>query len=228
MMVKRILAIDATTEACSVALYCDGNVDQIFELAPRRHTELILPMVQTILANSGTSMNQLDAIAVDQGPGSFTGVRITAGVAQGLAFAVEKPLIPISSLAAMAYAAHQELGTSSILATIDARMSEIYWGLYSCSVDSVKLQGEEKVDNIAQIVNRVEHECVAVGTGIQTYLSDIETMPYIQVDLRESLLYPKAESIAMLASRTTESTDWITPEKIEPVYLRNNIAQTIK
>jgi tRNA threonylcarbamoyladenosine biosynthesis protein TsaB len=228
MNLKRILAIDATTEACSVALFCDGEVDQLFELAPRRHTELILPMVRNLLANAGISMNQLDAIAVDQGPGSFTGVRIGVGVAQGLAFALDKPLIPVSSLAAMAYAAYQELGVPSILSTIDARMSEIYWGLFHCSVDSVNLQGEESVNNVNQLIEVTEKECLAVGTGIQTYMSEIDTTSYIRIDVRESLLYPTAKSIAVLASRTTESIDWITPDSIEPVYLRNNIAQTVK
>ena len=224
---KCILAIDATTEACSVALLYDGVVTQNFELAPRRHTELILPMVDHLLKNAGVKMNQLDAIAVDQGPGSFTGVRISAGVAQGLAFAIDKPLIPVSSLAALAYAAHLELGTADILATIDARMNEIYWGFYRCNVDSVKLQGEESVDNITDLIERTENECVAVGTGIQSYISGIELNSLIHVDLRESLLYPKAESIVALASRTSESTDWISPDKLEPVYLRNNIARAV-
>ena len=222
---KRILSIDATTEACSVALLLDGEVKQRFEVAPRRHTELILPMVRDLLLDAGIQLTELDAIAVDQGPGSFTGVRVSTGVAQGLAFAADRPLIPVSSLAALAYAAHQELGQSTILASIDARMKEIYWGLYYCGDDKVRLQGREQVSSVESMSDRTKEVCVATGTGALAYQPELEHSSFISIDVRESLLYPKAESIAILASRTTETTDWITADSIEPVYLRNNVAQ---
>jgi len=223
--VRKILAIDATTEACSAALLLDGDIKQRFEIAPRRHTELILPMVRELLADAGIQTNQLDAIAVDQGPGSFTGVRVSTGVAQGLAFAANRPIIPVSSLAALAYAAHQELGGSYILASIDARMKELYWGMYHCSDTEIRLLGQERVSSLMELVANTNKQCSAVGTGTLVFQSEMENNSDITVETREELLYPTAGSIAILASRMDETSDWIAADAIEPVYLRNNVAQ---
>lgn len=222
---KRILAIDATTEACSAALFFDGEINQRFEVAPRRHTELILPMVRDLLSEAGIQLNQLDTIAVDQGPGSFTGVRVSTGVAQGLAFAAEIPVIPVSSLAAMAYAAHQELEQSTVLASIDARMKEVYWGLFSCREKHVSLIEAERVSSIKELSDTIREDCIAVGTGTQAYQSELEEHSCITVNTNDNLLYPKAESIAILASQMNVAIDGIMPDAVEPVYLRNNVAR---
>ena len=104
-MSTRILAIDTATEACSVALLNDESTDALFELCPREHTQRILPMVQQVLANNQLNLNQLDALAFGRGPGSFTGVRIGIGIAQGLALGAELPMIGVSTLATMAQGA---------------------------------------------------------------------------------------------------------------------------
>lgn len=101
----RILAIDTATEACSVALWNDGTVNAHFELCPREHTQRILPMVQDILTTSGTSLTDINALAYGRGPGSFTGVRIGIGIAQGLALGAELPMIGVSTLMTMAQGA---------------------------------------------------------------------------------------------------------------------------
>lgn len=127
-MSTRILAIDTATEACSVALWNNGEKHALFEICPREHTQRILPMVQQVLAESGVTLNQLDALAFGRGPGSFTGVRIGIGIAQGLAMGAELPMIGVSTLATMAQGAFRVTGATQVLAAIDARMGEVYWG----------------------------------------------------------------------------------------------------
>ena len=105
----KLLALDTATEACSAAVWVDGAVLERYELAPRRHAALILPMIEAVLAEAGLSPPQLDAIAFGRGPGAFTGVRIAVGIVQGIAFAADLPVIPISTLAALALGAEQEL-----------------------------------------------------------------------------------------------------------------------
>lgn len=120
----RILAIDTATEACSAALWNDGTLSAHFEICPREHTQRILPLVQEVLAESGTTLTELDALAFGRGPGSFTGVRIGIGIAQGLALGSELPMIGVSTLATMAQGAWRKTGATRVLAAIDARMGK--------------------------------------------------------------------------------------------------------
>src|SRR5258707_1196536 len=119
----KLLALETSTEACSVALSLDGAVVERFELG-QRHGERLLPMVQEILSESGVALTQLDALAFGRGPGSFTSLRIGAGVTQGLAFGADLPVVPVSSLAVLA----QGENAAKILAAFDARMRQVYWG----------------------------------------------------------------------------------------------------
>ena len=120
----KLLAFETATEACSVALWIDGDVRERFELAPRRHAELSLPWAEQLLAEAGIAKSQLDAIAVGRGPGAFTGVRLAIAIAQGIALALDRPVVPVSTLAALAMQSPGE----RILAAIDARMGEVYLG----------------------------------------------------------------------------------------------------
>ena len=130
----KILAIDTATEACSVALNLHGAVTQRFEIAPNGHSKLVLDMAESLLKQCGLDLQQLDALAVDVGPGSFTGLRIGIGVAQGLAYGAGRKVIPVGSLDALAhgvfYEASHEASQATVLAAIDARMGQIYYGLY--------------------------------------------------------------------------------------------------
>ena len=122
-----LLALDTSTEACSVALLYNGEKTSLNELAQRTHAKRILPMVDEILTDSGLKLNQLDALAFGRGPGSFTGVRVGAAIAQGLALGADLPVIPISNLTAMAQAAFELYQAENVAAAIDARMNEVYF-----------------------------------------------------------------------------------------------------
>ena len=124
------LAIDASTEACSVAVQYNGKVYSEYELCPQSHSLRLLPMVDAILKQAGCKLKDLDGLIYGQGPGSFTGVRIGIGVAQGLAFSAELPVVGVSTMQAMAQQAYQLNQSTSVLVAIDARMSEVYNGYY--------------------------------------------------------------------------------------------------
>ncbi|MEA3638973.1 MAG: tRNA (adenosine(37)-N6)-threonylcarbamoyltransferase complex dimerization subunit type 1 TsaB [Lamprobacter sp.] len=126
----KILAFDTSGDCCSAALLIGDRLEQCREQAPRRHADLILGMLDALLRGASLTPKQLDAIAYGRGPGSFTGVRIAAAVAQGLAFGAERPVISVSTLAAVARAAFRESGQRQIACALDARMGEVYWGCY--------------------------------------------------------------------------------------------------
>ncbi len=126
----KILAIDTATEACSVALNLRGEITRRFEIAPNGHSKLVLGMAESLLQQSGLDLAQLDALAVDVGPGSFTGVRIGIGVAQGLAYGSGRKVMAVGSLETLAFGIAGEAGYETVLAAIDARMGQVYYGLY--------------------------------------------------------------------------------------------------
>ncbi len=137
----KLLAIDTSTDACSAALWLNGEVRQRYQVAPREHGQLILPMIESLLAEAGLALTQLDTLAFGRGPGGFTGVRIANSVIQGLAFGADLPVVPISSLAALAQGAYTEMGTPQILAAIDARIGEVYWGAYRAAQGCASVAG---------------------------------------------------------------------------------------
>jgi len=151
-----ILAIETATEACSAALAIGKKITTRFTLAPREHTKLILTMMDEVLEEADVKLTQVDAIAFSRGPGAFTGVRIAAAVAHGVALSMDKKILPISTLAAIAQQMQQEQGAEHCLAAIDARMGEVYWGRYSVEKGFMTLQGEETVTkpvNLLETIN---------------------------------------------------------------------------
>ena len=125
-----LLALDTATEACSAALLHEGRLLQRFEVIPRMHAQRLLPMLEELLAESGLPLSAVDCLVFGRGPGAFTGVRIATGLAQGLAFSIQRPVIAISDLAALAQQAWRVYGAERVAAAIDARMDEVYWGCY--------------------------------------------------------------------------------------------------
>lgn len=224
-MSTRILAIDTATEACSVALWNNGEKHALFEICPREHTQRILPMVQQILAESGVSLNQLDALAFGRGPGSFTGVRIGIGIAQGLAMGADLPMIGVSTLATMAQGAFRQMGATQVLAAIDARMGEVYWGQYQRQNDGVWVgETTEAVftpERAQQNVMALAGEWASVGTGWGTYPDMAAATPIMLVDGQITL--PQAEDMLPLALVDFALGKMTAVENAQPTYLRNEV-----
>ena len=222
----RILAIDTATEACSAALWNDGNTCAHFELCPREHTQRILPIVQDILTQGGVSLTDLDALAFGRGPGSFTGVRIGIGIAQGLALGAELPMIGVSTLATMAQGAWRKQGASRVLAAIDARMGEVYWAEYQRDAQGV-WHGEatEAVltpEAVQQRLSELEGEWATVGTGWAAW-PDMTQGANVTLSDGDVLL-PEAEDMLPIACQLLEQGKTVAVDKAEPVYLRNEVA----
>ncbi len=216
----RILAIDTATEACSAALWQDGELLSRYQVAPRGHTDLILPMVAELLAEAELSLGQLDALAFGRGPGSFTGVRITLGIAQGLAFGADLPLLGVSNLQALAQGAHRACGGERVLAAIDARMGEIYVGGYRLEQGLMVGTDEEQVLAPAQfLATASDHWQWGVGTGFVTYA---ELMA--RVDGRcESVPFPEARDLLPQAAHLWHQGLGVSAADARPVYLRDKV-----
>lgn len=228
-MSLKLLALDTSTEACSAALYIDGEITQQYKVAPREHTHLILGMIESLLQDAGLKSSELDVLAFGRGPGSFMGVRVAAGVVQGIAFAHSLPVVPVSTLAAIASVAMEQTGQKQVLAAIDARMSEVYWCAYTQNADGkIMLQGEECVVAPVKAPIPDEGDWVAAGTGWGSYGEVLK--PMLADRCIESLdeCFPSAEAIAKLAIIAYENGETVSAAQAVPVYLRDNVASKPK
>lgn len=216
----KLLALDTATEACSAAVWLDGAVLERYELAPRRHAALILPMIKAVLAEAGLSATQLDAIAFGCGPGAFTGVRIAVGIAQGIAFAADLPVAPVSTLATLALGAARETGYSQIAAALDARMGEVYWGTYAVVGDEVELLAEERVCPPEAVIASAG-KWFGVGSGWAVYAATLAQR--LKLNGWQGDRYPRASDTARLAADPSRRRHWVSADLALPVYLRNEI-----
>lgn len=219
----KLLAIETATEACSIAVFADGEIIERFEIAPRRHTELALPWAEALLAEAGIAKSQLDAIAVGRGPGAFTGVRLAIALAQGIALALDRPLLPVSTLAALAMQASGD----SILAAIDARMGEIYVASFQRDGEGVVATSDEKVIAPAGCAAPDGGGWHGVGTGFSAAEGVLATRLQAQLAVLDATALPHAADVARLGALAFARGETIAPERIEPAYLRNNVALTI-
>jgi tRNA threonylcarbamoyladenosine biosynthesis protein TsaB len=219
-----ILALDTSTDACSVALNIDGTVHALFEIASKSHTQRLLPMVDEILAGAQLSLHDVDAIAFGRGPGSFTGLRICAGIVQGLAFGASLPVIPVSTLQAMALYQFRQThtNTSHVLASLDARMDEIYWGVFAedsdglCSV--VEPERVMKPEDVVATLGK-QPDLVGVGSGWNyAALNEIEPQNIFPD------IHPRAEEIALLAARDFARGNVVDALGAQPIYLRDTVS----
>lgn len=217
-----LLALDTATEACSVALLHNGQVFSRYAVIPRLHAQRILPMISEVLAEAGISKTAVTAIAFGCGPGAFTGLRIAVGVVQGLAFALQIPVLPVSNLAAIAQRACREHGAKQVAVAIDARMDEVYWGCYSLIDGEVRLQGSEAVlpPERAELARTAQGEWFAAGTGWHAYAERI-TVPVYASDAQ---LLPHAEDILTLAQGMWQRGEAISAQDAQPIYLRDQVA----
>ena len=221
----KILALDASTDACSVALYIDGAATHIFELAAKSHTQRLLPMVDEILRAANCSLQDLNAIAYGRGPGSFTGLRICMGVVQGLAFGANLPVIPISTLQAMAQGFLVDNPNTSLplLVALDARMDEIYWGLFNADNIPTTLSGEfvmKPADVCAQeIITDLSQQFIAIGPG--WHYADLQKI--IPAQLIQNV-HPNAKDVLTLAIDAFQRGQAISILDAQPVYLRDSVS----
>ncbi|KIQ06564.1 MULTISPECIES: tRNA (adenosine(37)-N6)-threonylcarbamoyltransferase complex dimerization subunit type 1 TsaB [Pseudomonas] len=217
-----LLALDTATEACSVALLHDGRVTSHYEVIPRMHAQRLLPMIKALLGEQGVALSALDAIAFGRGPGAFTGVRIAIGVVQGLAFALDRPVLPVSNLAVLAQRALREHGASQVAAAIDARMDEVYWGCYRAEQGEMRLVGHEAVlaPEQALLPSEAAGEWFGAGTGWGTFAPRIAA----QVAARDDDMLPHAEDLLSLARFAWARGEAVVADQAQPIYLRDKVA----
>lgn len=226
---SKILALDTSTQACSIALWLDGEVREDYRDIPRQHTQLLLPMVQQLLADAGLSLQQLDGLAFGRGPGSFTGLRICCGVTQGLALGADLPVAPVSTLAALALQGRDEFQTEQVLASLDARMDEVYWGAYQFEPGQalpVLLDGERvcRPEAVTLPPGVMVEQALGFGSGWQfceQFAPEVRAaVRHIEVD-RE----PRAGAIVRLGAAMIELGQGVAAEQALPVYLRDDVAK---
>lgn len=216
----QIIALDTSTDACSVALQTADETLVRFEVAPRKHTKLLLPMVESLLQEARVKVSDLDMIAFGRGPGSFAGIRIATGAAQGLALAYETPVFGVSTLEAIALRALESYPDAQyILAALDARMDELYWCCYQVEAGAVVAMQEERVSAPSDVQLPHTTSWVLAGSGA----SYLESLPDIAPHAvqSDSEIYPEARIMLKLAQRAYDAGTLFKPEEAQPVYLRD-------
>jgi tRNA threonylcarbamoyladenosine biosynthesis protein TsaB len=255
----KILAIETASEACSATLLISdandiNNINNIsksnkndkvyeqIELTPRQHAKKILSMLDTVLKDGGLELDEVDAIAFGRGPGAFTGLRIATGIAQGVSLSIDKPVVPVSTLAALALEGvfqseakneTEEHKNTIFAAALDARMGEVYWGLFKLNEGNIELLGEEQVSkpeimlqSILKTADTIENcQILAIGAGWDAYqealfkLDKPKNLDYIEN------IFPTASSIAKLALPLFKNGETVVSEDAQPVYIRNDVAK---
>jgi tRNA threonylcarbamoyladenosine biosynthesis protein TsaB len=224
----KILSVDTATEACSAALLVDGEVLERFRIAPRQHTRLILPMVDSLLDEAGVRLQDLDTLALGRGPGSFTGLRIAAGIVQGLALGADLPVVTVSSLAAMAHGYVGPSDISTVCTALDARMGEVYWGIYQKdSGGLVHPVGHEAVIAAEKVSVPLAPDvrCAGVGSGWYRYRELLTDCLGSRIRHVDADRYPSAASVAILGCNGYLNGEGCAPEDALPVYLRDKVAR---
>ncbi len=222
-----ILAIETSTDACSVALYSGGETREIFEIIPRQHSQRLFPMLRELLPNGNLVEQKIDAIAYACGPGSFTGLRIAASAVQGLAFANGLPAIAVSTLACQAQAALR-LGDAdsdqSVLSVLDARINEVYWSVYEYTDGLAKLvQGPHVCAPQNIKLARLRGTLAGVGGGL-SYFDQLPQVLQSALQKRNEKLLPSAVDLIPQALASYAAGEWQTPAQVLPVYVREEVS----
>lgn len=223
----KLLAIDTTEETCSAALALGDEIICRFELAPRRHSELILEMMDSLLIEADLNLSDLDALAFARGPGSFTGLRIAAGVIQGAALGADLSVVPVSSLAALAQGVYREQGAENVLTALDARMGEVYWGVYSLAESGVMEMQQNEVVCAPDRVNVPSDEgWVGAGSGWLEYAAVLEGATGVNLAWPEQHI--QAQDVAQLGIAGFTEGRAVDAALAQPVYIRDKVAEKSK
>jgi tRNA threonylcarbamoyladenosine biosynthesis protein TsaB len=221
----RVLALDAATEACSVALFTDGEVIARAVESGKSNAAKILAMVDEIMAEGQVSLSMLDGIASSIGPGAFTGVRITVAVAQGIAFGANLPVAPVNTLEALALQLPLDVG-SGALACLDARMGEVYWGCYAAdAAQGVTETASPKVSAPENVAVQGGFRYWGIGRGFSAHASLCQ-IPGVTVGAQQSRALPHAREIARLGAIRLAAGRGLDPADVKPLYLRDKVAFT--
>ena len=215
------LGIETSTPMCSVALAVDQDVRLRRQLAPRGHAQLILPWIEELLAECELSYADIDRLAVGQGPGGFTSLRIGLGIAQGISLAHELPVTPVSSLSALAFSAGASANGEPIVALMDARMGEVFVGWFEFDRSGFKVLSTEAVMRPEQVQLSSDRSWRAVGSGLAAYPEIFRSALGNQIISWRPQAYPVAEAILELAAVTEPVPAW----KLEPNYVRDQVTQ---
>lgn len=218
----RILALETAGETCSVALLDGSEVLEKFEVAPRKQTERVLPMVRAVLAEAGLTLAQLDGIAFGHGPGAFTGVRVAAAVTQGLAFSADLPVIGVSTLAACALSVQSRQPSPAVIAVFDARMGEVYLGAFNVADNQVSAVREDGLYSPDALPPLPQAPWLIVGSGLlyQQALLQRYGAHHCIADV-----HPHAQAVARLSLSGFERGEGVSAELAQPVYLRDQVIQ---
>lgn len=220
----KLLAIDTSTDACSAALLLDGELSSRFRVAPRKHAEILLPMLDELLAEAGISLTQLDVLAMGCGPGAFTGLRVAAGVVQGLAYAADLPVVRISTLTALAQRGWREFGVDKVLCGFDARLQEVYWSACVLTDQGIMVPtDEERVCRPDEVPQPRGGIWLGLGSAWQTYQAPLSKRLSLYCHHWHGDCHPDAKDIATLGLHAYQEGLSVTADQVLPVYLRNNI-----
>jgi tRNA threonylcarbamoyladenosine biosynthesis protein TsaB len=224
----KLLALDTSSLACSVAVGLDGTVFERYEEQPREHTRLLMPMIRSVLQDAGVQLTELDAIVLGNGPGSFIGMRIAASVAQGLAYGTALRIAPVSSLAAIAVRVFAESDATQVAVAQDARMNEVYLGIYERGAHGLPTPRIAERLQVMDVIPELDPSAaagrVAAGYGWQRYpqLLDANRAGIV----RESdVLHPRAADLLPLGAELLQAGKTVLPQDVVPAYLRQKVAE---
>jgi tRNA threonylcarbamoyladenosine biosynthesis protein TsaB len=222
----RLLAIDTATEACSVALMQGSDVIGQFKEVGRGHAEQILAMVDGVLGGAGLALNELDGIVASVGPGAFTGVRISVSVAQGLAFGAGLPVVPVTTLEALAWQSIRGAGARRVLACLDARMGQLYSGCFAADdADGLCEHGSSCVTTLGALRLPFAAPVYGIGRGFRAYPA-LGALPGIILPPGAPDALPDAKDMVQLGALRFAKNGGIDPSALAPRYLRDRVALT--
>lgn len=226
----RLLALDTSSIACSVALGTDNGTFERHEVKPQEHTRLLIPMIEGVLNDAGAEVRDLEAIVLGNGPGSFIGMRIAASVAQGLSYGADLKIIPVSSLAAVAAESMSVSAADCVAVTQDAHMNEVYLACFSRGEDGLPVALEQailqRIERIPQLDRYSEcgpAGCYAAGAGWQRY-PELLRLNDDRLDGVIDVSWPRARFLLDLGRKSWRLGGAIDPELLIPTYVRTQVA----
>lgn len=219
----KLLVLDTSTEWCSAALWLGGQVIARRTLAEQRHSSLLLPMVDALLADAGVGLRQLDGIAYGAGPGSFTGLRIACAVTQGLALGADLPVVGVSTLESLA----EQAGAPRVLTVLDARMAEVYWAAYERSDDRWRTVSAPQLALPESVHVPAGEGWVGAGNGFAVLGEVLRPQLAVRLQRVEDTLMPDAAAMAPLAAAAFARGEAGDAALAAPIYLRDKVALTV-